>query len=152
MKWKEGEDASDPTFRNMTNNDIDASAIETEYIDLVGTFDPITLAANDNTVLYLDDANTLNSPTEEVTINPYQTYFRLKGGLATGGTDPNLTVRAFKFNFDENDTDAIISVFRDSKPIDNSWYTLDGRRLHSAPTTSGFYLHNGQKVIIKAGE
>ena len=152
VKWEQGENISDPTFRNMTNNDIDASTIETEYVDLVGTFDPITLAAEDKTALYIDDTNTLNSPTEEVTINPYQTYFRLKGGLATGGTDPTLTIRAFKFNFDENDTDAIISVFRDSKPVDNSWYTLDGRRLHSAPTTSGFYLHNGQKVIIKAGE
>lgn len=152
VKWEEGEDATDPTFRNMTSNSIDASAIETEYIDFVGTFDPIALAANDNTVLYLDNAGSLNCPSDEVTINPYQAYFRLKGGLAVGGTDPNLNVRAFNLNFDDNDADAIISIYRDIKPVDNGWYTIDGRRLHDAPTTSGFYLHNGQKVVIKGGE
>ena len=85
-------------------------------------------------------------------INPYQAYFRLKGGLATGGTYPNMNVRAFNLNFDDNDADAIINVYRDIKPVDNGWYTIDGRRLHDAPTTSGFYLHNGQKVVIKGGE
>ena len=29
------------------------------------------------------------------------------------------------------------------------WYTLDGRRLQSAPTTKGLYIVNGKKVIIK---
>lgn len=152
VKWEEGEDTADPTFRNMANKNIDASAIETEFIDLVGTFDPIALAANDNTVLYLDKTDMLKSPSEEVTINPYQAYFRLKDGLAVGGTDPNLTVLAFNLNFDDSDANAIINVFRDSKPVDNHWYTIDGRQLQEAPTTSGFYLHNGKKVIIKVGE
>jgi len=30
-----------------------------------------------------------------------------------------------------------------------SWYTLDGRRLSSRPTTNGVYIHNQKKVIIK---
>ena len=29
------------------------------------------------------------------------------------------------------------------------WYTLDGRRLNSAPSTSGIYIKNGKKVIVK---
>lgn len=29
------------------------------------------------------------------------------------------------------------------------WYTLDGRRLNSAPSTSGIYIKNGKKVILK---
>ena len=152
VKWEEGEDTTDPTFRNMANKNIDASAIETEFIDLVGTFDPIALAANDNTVLYLDKTDMLKSPSDEVTINPYQAYFRLKDGLAVGGTDPNLTVRAFNLNFDDSDANAIVNVFRDFKPIDNRWYTIDGRQLQETPTTSGFYIHNGKKVIIKVGE
>ena len=152
VKWEQGEDTSDPTFQNMTNNSIDASAIETDYIDFVSTFDPIALAANDSTVLYLDNANTLTYPSDEVTINPYQAYFRLKGGLAVGGTDSNLIVRAFNLNFDDSDANAIVNVFRDFKPIDNRWYTIDGRQLQETPTTSGFYIHNGKKVIIKVGE
>ena len=29
------------------------------------------------------------------------------------------------------------------------WYTLDGRRLQSKPTTKGLYIVNGKKVIVK---
>lgn len=32
---------------------------------------------------------------------------------------------------------------------DNSWYTLDGRRLQGRPTQKGLYVTNGKKMIIK---
>ena len=34
-------------------------------------------------------------------------------------------------------------------PLTNnqSWYTLDGRRLSGMPTTKGIYIHNGRKVV-----
>ena len=31
----------------------------------------------------------------------------------------------------------------------DAWFTLDGRRLHSAPSTRGIYIKNGKKVVIK---
>ena len=31
----------------------------------------------------------------------------------------------------------------------DGWFTLDGRRLSSQPTTKGIYVRNGQKFIIK---
>ena len=30
---------------------------------------------------------------------------------------------------------------------DNSWYTLDGRKLNGQPTAKGLYIHNGKKII-----
>ena len=30
---------------------------------------------------------------------------------------------------------------------DDAWYSLDGRRLDGKPTTKGFYIVNGKKVI-----
>lgn len=33
--------------------------------------------------------------------------------------------------------------------IQSSWYTLDGRRLDTAPTRKGIYIKDGKKVIIK---
>jgi len=30
-----------------------------------------------------------------------------------------------------------------------AWYTLDGRRLNSAPSTSGIYIKNGKKILVK---
>jgi len=32
---------------------------------------------------------------------------------------------------------------------DDAWYTMDGRKLNSAPTQRGIYIHNGKKVMIK---
>lgn len=34
-------------------------------------------------------------------------------------------------------------------PENSSWYTIDGRKLNSAPTSPGIYIHNGKKIIIK---
>ena len=31
----------------------------------------------------------------------------------------------------------------------SGWYTLDGRRLESAPTRKGLYINNGKKIIIR---
>lgn len=33
--------------------------------------------------------------------------------------------------------------------LSGAWYSLDGRRLSSAPTRKGIYIHNGQKTLIK---
>jgi len=33
--------------------------------------------------------------------------------------------------------------------MEGEWYTLDGRRLNSAPSTRGIYMKNGKKVIVK---
>ncbi len=35
-----------------------------------------------------------------------------------------------------------------SEQVD-SWWTLDGRKLDTKPTTKGLYIHNGRKVVIK---
>ena len=32
---------------------------------------------------------------------------------------------------------------------DNTWYTLDGRKLDEKPTKKGLYIHEGRKVVIK---
>ena len=32
---------------------------------------------------------------------------------------------------------------------DDSWYSLDGRKLNAAPKRKGLYIQNGQKVVVK---
>ena len=45
-------------------------------------------------------------------------------------------------------TTGISSV--NSKHADNdTWYTLDGRRLNGKPAARGLYIHNGKKIIVK---
>ena len=36
-----------------------------------------------------------------------------------------------------------------TRPVTAGWFTLDGRKLQSAPTRSGIYIHNGRKVSVK---
>lgn len=50
------------------------------------------------------------------------------------------------------ETTAIIGrlmVTERAQPVDGHWYGLDGRRLPSAPTAKGVYVHRGRKVVIK---
>ena len=35
------------------------------------------------------------------------------------------------------------------KQADDSWYTLDGRRISSQPTQKGIYIVNGKKIVVK---
>ena len=39
--------------------------------------------------------------------------------------------------------------FTNYMPASDSWFTLDGRRLTTKPTSKGLYIHNGRKVLIK---
>jgi hypothetical protein len=41
---------------------------ETEYVDFIGAFSPVSLTANDKSVLYLGSNNTLYYPSAEMTI------------------------------------------------------------------------------------
>ena len=47
-----------------------------------------------------------------------------------------------------NNTAGITSV-RKNNAQDNTWYTLDGRRLSGEPTAKGLYIHGNKKVIKK---
>ena len=52
-----------------------------------------------------------------------------------------------------------LNINGETTPIDNgqltidnwagAWYTLDGRKLQSKPTTKGLYIYKGKKVVIK---
>ena len=37
----------------------------------------------------------------------------------------------------------------DNVSADDSWYSIDGKRLPDRPTTHGIYIHNGKKVVVK---
>lgn len=50
----------------------------------------------------------------------------------------------------DDGTTAIRRIEGENKLIDDAgWYTLDGRRLQSAPTRKGVYIQNNKKIIIK---
>ena len=102
-----------------------------------GCFAPETINGKD--FLYLGDENTLYYPDGDVTIGTFRAYFKLNLPEAS-------QVKAFRMNFGD-ETTAIKQISQPSQLI--PYFTLDGRRLTSQPTTAGIYIHNGKKVIIK---
>ena len=50
---------------------------------------------------------------------------------------------------DEEETTGVASMADGIDDMSDEWYTLDGRKLNSKPTTKGLYIVNGKKVMIK---
>jgi hypothetical protein len=138
-----------PEFKGVINSDAPAN-IETDYVDFVGTYSPVSIYTAEKTNLYLGADNKLYYPTAtDFTLNAFRGYFQLKQGLTAG--DPNAGVRAFVLNFGDDETTGIISVHDSGFMVNGSdaWYTLDGRKLDGKPTRAGVYINNGKAVVIK---
>ena len=129
----------DKTMHNVTSTD--------GKVSFKGTYDPVSIAGEDRSILFLGAANTLYYPNAAMTINSCRAYFQLNGievGTSNG-------VKEFKLNFGEDDNADGIGIIQNLKfKIQNeadAWYTLDGRKLDKQPTKSGLYIHNGRKVL-----
>ena len=152
VKWEnKAANVDDPTFEDVIVTG-EATPAQTPYIDFVGSFEPSTLSADDNTVLYLGANSTLYYPAVDITINAYHCYFQLQQGLIThDDTGTGQKIRSLRIDF--NDEAQGIDELRSDDTTEaldaNTWYTLDGRRLTQRPTQSGIYLHQGRRVMIK---
>ena len=81
-------------------------------------------------------------------------FYKLKSGKTLGYGKAYLSGSNAPsyLNFEENETTEIREVKEVNVVIevnDNSWYTLDGRKMDSKPTAKGLYIVNGKKVVIK---
>ena len=145
VKWASGNDIKNPVFTNVTISNT-LTSVTTDYVNFVGTFSPVTLAANDKSVLFLGENNKLYYPSADVPVNSCRAYFKLNG--ITAGDLPT-HARAFVLNFGEDEATVVREVKEVREVKDNSWYTLDGRRLSGKPTQHGIYINNSNKVVIK---
>ena len=151
VKWTDGAgEVKDPTFRNVTISATEPGSYEAADVFMLGTFSPVKLEAGDTKKLYLGGGNTLYYPQTDVSVNACRAYFELQGELTAGDVDSQNLVRSCVLNFDGQET-AISEIYSVTKAsaVDNSWYTLDGRRLSSEPTAPGIYVNRGRKIVIK---
>ena len=157
VRWENGgSNVTDPIFSNVQIDHqygLSPTPIETTFVDFIGVIDNLTFDEERKDILYLgaedSEGNNLYYPSpedgESVTIGAFRSYFELH-------LSEEQQVRAFQLNFGDEETG--ISEIHLSNPSNSSnlsepWYTLDGRRLSGKPTTSGLYISNGHKVIIK---
>ncbi len=159
VKWEkatdyEGNEANydiiNPVFENvnLSNSTAQTLASETaglETIQMVGTYSPVSVTANDKSILFLGDANTLYYSSTDRQIRSCRAYFSVPyiNGHAAA------KARAFVLNFGGKETTGILEVSANNDVKDDIWYSLDGVRLNGKPTQRGMYINKGKKILIK---
>jgi hypothetical protein len=137
----------------VEDKSVTAGKTSTDYVDFVGTYSPTVIYENGSEKhnLYLGSSNKLYYPTREnFMVNACRAYFRLNG-ITAGGPSLSAGVRGIMLNFDDETTgiQEVIGVNEVGEVSDDSWYSLDGRRLSGRPTAKGLYIVNGKKMFIK---
>ena len=151
IRWTSGDHLVNPVFTDVT---IDADASTSVNFDggaFVGTYSPVSFAANTKSVLFLGAENKLYWPNADMTLRSCRAYFDL-------GTNE---ARRFVVNFndDEDNTTGIAPLLSPegddagASPrgglVGASWYDLQGRRLSQKPTKAGLYIYKGKKLYVK---
>ena len=157
VKWESGENLVNPVFSGVTVSTIGGSHADTHYVDFVGSFSPVSLEADDKTVLYLGASNKLYYPSQDRTMGSCRAVFRLHNGLTVGDlpTPGQANARAFVLNFGDGEATGIVDAEADSSfftlhsSLKEGWYDMQGRRLSGKPTEKGVYINNGKKIVIK---
>ena len=159
VKWTSGENEVNPVFTGVTitNN---ANSIETDYVNFIGTYAPVTYAEENRSVLFMGGGSNLYYPdgASPVTINACRAYFTLKG-ITAGDPASGGEVKGFVLNFgEEDDADAISSLtpgedeIVNGKSSNSKWYDLAGRKrvngkLSNGKLPKGIYIRDGKKIL-----
>ena len=139
-----------PTFSGVTVSTIGGGHADTHYVDFVGSFSPVSLTANDKTVLYLGAGNKLYYPTKNRTMGSCRAVFRLHNGLTVGNPTAGARVTSFVMNLGDDETTGITTTnYANYTNKTDAWYDLQGRRVSGKPTKKGLYIYNGKKIVIK---
>lgn len=134
------------TISNSTAQTVESSTEGLETVQMVGTYSPVSVTANDKSILFLGDANTLYYSTVDRQIRSYRAYFSVP--YINGHAEAK--ARAFALSFDGEETTGILGVSANYNGVtDEAWYSLDGVRLSGKPTQRGMYINKGKKVVIK---
>ena len=143
IKWKEGENLVSPVFQGVT---VDATThnfrSEDGKVYFKGTYAPLSWNAENQSILFLGEKNTLYWPLAGAHLNAFRAYFELMGEACA---------REFVMNF-EGETTGVVSMYNEQCTMNNkadAWYTVNGVKLDGKPTTKGMYIKNGKKVVVK---
>ena len=111
VKWATGTDIENPVFNGVIISNATANA-ETDYVDFIGTYSPVSIYTAEKTNLYLGAGNTLYYPTaSNFKVNAFRGYFQLNQGLTAGETNSlSAGVRNFVLNFGDGETTGIVSA------------------------------------------
>lgn len=134
------------TVSNSTAQIVESKTVGLETVQMVGTYSPVGVTADDKSILFLGDANTLYYSTVDRQIRSCRAYFSVPYINGHAGAK----ARAFALSFDGEETTDIPEVSANSNEVkDDVWYSLDGVRLSGKPTQRGMYINKGKKILVK---
>ena len=153
VKWDAaGDDFISPVFSGVTINATATTTVsdhddELAEVQMVGCYSPVSVVADDKSILFLGDENTLYYSSVNRNIRSCRAYFSVPYIKQNAG----VKARAFHLEFGDEETTGIITVNGSGLTVGDSdtWYTIDGVRLSGKPTQRGMYINKGNKVIIK---
>lgn len=145
IKWSGGEDIYSPVFKQVTIKNVEGSA-GNGVATFKGIFNPYYPTAGDKNTLFIGGENKLYFPEEgsTVTIGAFRAYFELNIP-----EDTPAGIKSFVLNFDDDNETTSIKQINNAASANDTYFTLDGRRLNDKPATAGLYIINGKKVVIK---
>ena len=150
IKWTSGENIVNPVFNGVTIYKPMWGFDPYIYyngIFFCGTYDKLTIASEDRSLLLLGANNQLFYPDGKATstIGACRAYFVID--------DNNSAARqftGFSISF-EDDTPTSIGLIESKESLEKTdvWYGIDGRGYNSKPSKKGLYIVNGKKVAVK---
>ena len=160
IKWDGGSNLgpSDLVFTGVTlTKDLRDDEITVDdkgsTVTFMGTYKKLSYSADDKSILFLGENNTLYYPQSGASLGAQRAYFKLSG--ITAGDLPQ-QARTFVLDLgDEDNVTGIIeaeansSLFTLHSSLKEAWYTLDGRKLAGKPAQKGLYINKGVKIVIK---
>ena len=147
-----------PVFNRKTIDGTAPTAVTSEdgKVSFIGNYDPVTLAANNRSVLYFGSANKLFWPDEDVQLNAFRAHFTLNGTQVAedAAGAKGITNMVIGFGDEDevvtgiNETAADSSLFTPHSSL-SGWHTVSGIRLSGKPSQKGMYIHNGKTVVVE---
>ena len=152
VKWTSGDDISNPVFLGVTISSTGAQVVQSqtaglETVQMVGTFSPVSVTADDKSILFLSDDNTLYYSSTDRQLRSCRAHFSVPYINGNAGAE----ARSFVLSFDDEEATGISLTPGASTEGEGSdcWYTIDGRKLSGKPSQRGMYINKGKKILVK---
>ena len=154
-----------PKFPGVTIDAIAPTAVTSAdgNVSFVGSYNPVSIAGDDRSVLYLDTDNILRHPIVDMTLNACRTYFQLKEGNTvdegssyviittedgmTTGIRP--TLDPFRQSGEAGANNPSIGGLRGLYDLSGRTVQTSNVKVQTSKLPKGIYVKDGRKVIVK---
>ena len=157
MRWKSSgeplENIFNPLFPNATiceDSSVELLEFDPPGIQFLGFPYPMDYEADYRYMLYMNNDNHFDYPKEDMIINSFHAHLLFTGEISMGTPDDtsgdNGIIRNIVLNFGDETTE-IVNYQLSTVNSNDSWYSIDGRKLSGEPTQKGVYIRNGKKIV-----